>query len=68
MGENFLKNWFSQIEKLGNTHLLKVAKTIQTKINGMLSYFKHRITTDPLEGLNNKIKVLKRQSYGYRVF
>jgi transposase len=33
---------------------------------GLLAYFRHRISTGPLEGLNNKIKVLKRQAYGFR--
>jgi len=32
----------------------------------ILAWYDHRITTGPLEGLNNKIKVLKRRAYGYR--
>lgn len=32
----------------------------------VLSWFTHSISTGPLEGLNNKIKVLKRQAYGFR--
>jgi len=31
-----------------------------------VAYFRHRISTGPLEGLNNKIKVLKRIAYGFR--
>ena len=27
---------------------------------------RHRVTTGPVEGINNKIKVLKRKAYGYR--
>ena len=33
---------------------------------GLIDYFKHRISTGPLEGLNNKIKVLKRRAFGFR--
>ena len=33
---------------------------------GILNYFKHRITTGKVEGINNKIKVLKRKAYGFR--
>ncbi len=33
---------------------------------GLLNYFDHRITTGKFEGFNNKIKVIKRQAYGYR--
>ena len=51
---------------LGNRHFDKLADTLDSHRPGLLSYFKHRITTGPLEGLNNKIKVLKRQAYGYR--
>ena len=32
----------------------------------ILAWYDHRITSGPLEGLNNKIKVLKRKAYGYR--
>lgn len=33
---------------------------------GILNLYNARISTGPLEGLNNKIKVLKRRAYGYR--
>ena len=31
-----------------------------------MAWYDHPISTGPLEGLNNKIKVLKRAAYGYR--
>jgi transposase len=31
-----------------------------------VSWYEHKISTGPLEGLNNKIKVLKRSAYGFR--
>ena len=31
-----------------------------------LSYFEHKIDNGKAEGINNKIKVLKRQAYGFR--
>ena len=33
---------------------------------GVLTFFEHRFTNAVAEGLNNKIKVLKRMAYGYR--
>jgi transposase len=51
---------------LGLKHFLRLADTLQEHRSGLLSYFRHRISTGPLEGLNNKIKVLKRQAYGFR--
>ena len=32
----------------------------------MLAYLDHPITSGPLEGLDNRIKTLKRQAYGFR--
>ncbi|MBR6086368.1 MAG: transposase [Prevotella sp.] len=32
----------------------------------MLSWYDHHISTGKLEGINNKIKTMKRQAYGYR--
>jgi len=29
-------------------------------------YYPHNITNGPLGGLNNKIKTMKRQAYGFR--
>ncbi len=34
----------------------------------MLNSIKYTISNGPLEGINNKIKVLKRISYGYKSF
>ena len=34
--------------------------------DGILTYFEHPISNGKAEGINNKIKTLKRQAYGYR--
>ena len=62
----FLNHWLSQARSLENKAFTKLADTLDEHRKGLLSYFKHRISTGPLEGLNNKIKVLKRMAYGYR--
>jgi transposase len=33
---------------------------------GILNWFDFNLTTSPLEGLNNKIKVMKRMGYEYK--
>ena len=66
LAKTFLLSWIEQARILGLKHFLKVADTIENHINGLLAYFHHRISTGPIEGLNNKIKVLKRQAYGLR--
>jgi transposase len=65
-GEAFLDQWIEEACSLDNRHFRKLAATLDSHRSGLLSYFKHRISTGPLEGLNNKIKVLKRQAYGFR--
>ncbi len=32
----------------------------------ILNYFTHRVTSGSVEGLNNKIKVIKRRGFGFR--
>jgi transposase len=66
LGAAFLDNWIDQADSLSLPHFSKLAETLNRHRQGLLSYFKHRISTGPLEGLNNKIKVLKRQAYGFR--
>jgi len=66
LAATFLDAWIQQARSLELKHFSKVADTLNRHRHGLLSYFKHRISTGPLEGLNNKIKVLKRQAYGFR--
>lgn len=62
----FVVNWIKSAKSVGNKHLTKFAETIREHAKGILAWYKHRISTGPLEGTNNKIKVLKRMAYGYR--
>jgi transposase len=62
----FLTVWYCDTLQSGFKQLTKVAKTIAAYRTGLLNYFKHRITSGPIEGLFNKIKTLKRQAYGFR--
>jgi transposase len=64
--ERFLDSWLDQARSIGNKHFAKLADTLDGHRKGLLAYYDHPITSGPLEGLNNKIKVLKRQAYGFR--
>jgi len=66
LGEQFLENWTKEAYATGIKSFIKLADSLLQHKAGLLSYFAHRISTGPLEGLNNKIKVLKRQAYGFR--
>ena len=66
LGEQFLENWTKKAYATCIKSFMKLADSLLWHKAGLLSYFAHRISTGPLEGLNNKIKVLKRQAYGFR--
>jgi len=63
---SFLADWLEQAVNTGLKPLIRFALTLIDHLDGLLCYFNHRISTGPLEGLNNKIKTLKRQAYGFR--
>ena len=65
-GEEFLKKWCFDALMTGIKPLAKVAKSLWRRSEGFLNYFAHRISNGKAEGINNKIKTLKRQAYGYR--
>lgn len=46
--------------------LHKFAMTLMAHLDGILAFWRHRISNGRAEGLNNKIKTLKRQAYGFR--
>ena len=64
--ENFLEDWIARAEVSGIRILKQMAKTLASHRYGLLSWYDHPISTGPLEGTNTKIRVMQRQSYGYR--
>jgi transposase len=57
-----------QKKEVSGIHCLKqMAKTIRTRIEGLLVFWRHhRLTNASQEGFNNKIGWLTKQAYGYR--
>jgi len=64
--EEYLNNWLAQAKASGIELLMELAAKLDSHRYGLLHYFDHPITTAQVEGTNNKIKVLKRQAYGFR--
>jgi transposase len=59
--------WCEKAEASGICCLKKMAKTIRKRMEGLISFWKHKgITNASQEGFNNKIGWLTRQAYGYR--
>jgi transposase len=46
----------------------KSCKTIRRWIDEITAYFDNRTTQGTVEGINNKLKVIKRRGYGFRNF
>lgn len=61
-------NWIKNAESSGIPEFESCAKTYRQWSKGILNAFKYGYTNGPTEGFNNKIKVLKRVSYGIRRF
>jgi transposase len=46
----------------------KTAETLAKHIQEICHYFVNRTTSGVMEGINNKIKLILRQSYGFKTF
>ena len=61
----FLTDWCKRARASGIGVLQTMANTLQQHRQGILAWYNYQISTGPLEGLNNKIKTMKRQAYGF---
>lgn len=49
----------------GNKHFIWFGKLIVNHIDGIITHATYKISSGKIEGINNKIKTLRRQAYGY---
>lgn len=61
-------DWIISAEKSGIPEFMKCANTYRNWSKEIKNAFKYNYTNGPTEGFNNKIKVLKRVSYGLKNF
>lgn len=59
-----INQWIRSVEKSEITCFNTFIKTLRKLIDEILNYFINRMNSGFVEGLNNKIKVLKRRCYG----
>lgn len=62
----FLTGWCRRAEASGIRLLQQFAKTLRGHRRGLMAWYTYPISTGPLEGVNNKIKLMQRRAYGYR--
>lgn len=58
--------WLEMAQSSGLKPLVGFARKLGQRIEGILSHCRWPLNTSVLEGMNNKIKVMKRIAYGYR--
>ena len=63
-----LEAWITTVEASGLTKLSKFVSTLRNRWEHILNYFHNRLTSGMVEGLNNKVKVIKRCAYGFGNF
>ena len=64
--ENILLDWVKQAQESKVPQLMKMAATIMAHRTGILAWYDCHISTGKVQGINNKIKVMKRTAYGFR--
>lgn len=62
----FWKQWYNRAIRSRIKPLKAFARKLKGRLPGILAHCRWRLHTSLLEGINNKIKVLKRMAYGYR--
>lgn len=64
--EKVMLDWVSQAKESKVPQLMKMAATIMAHRTGILAWYDCHISTGKVDGINNKIKVMKRNAYGFR--
>jgi transposase len=63
---SILRKWIVSAAKSGMKPFIDLAEKFFRKRHYILNIFDHRISTAVSEGINNKIKRLRRMAYGYK--
>ena len=66
IAEKVLDDWIRQAEQSKIAQLQKMAVAMRTYKKGILAWYDCHLSMGKVEGVNNKIKVMKRNAYGFR--
>lgn len=68
--KRFLKVWLMRAMRSRLPEIIKVAKRLRKHQELLLNYFsvKERLSNGPVEGMNLKVKLTMRKSFGFRCF
>lgn len=62
----FWKHWYSRAIRSRIEPLKAFARNLKPYLDGIIAHCRWPLHTSVLEGINNKIKVIKRMAYGFR--
>lgn len=62
----FWKQWYQRSIRSRIEPLKRFARNLKQRVQGILAHCHWPLHTSLLEGINNKIKVIKRMAYGFR--
>ena len=62
----YLAEWLQLARDTGIRIFQRLAQTFAGYTEGILAWWRHRISSGPMEGINNKIKTMLRKAYGLR--
>jgi transposase len=62
----FWRHWYRRATASRIPALRTFARNLAERVDGIISHCRYPLHTGLLEGMNNKIKVIKRMAYGFR--
>lgn len=62
----FFADWYRRAMSSGIKPLIHFARMLSEKLESVIAHCRYPLSTSLLEGINNKIKVIKRMAYGFR--
>jgi len=68
VAEDFLRKWASACIASKLDPFVKLGRRLLRHAESILQYFTHRVSNSFAEGINNKIKVIKRMAFGFHDF
>jgi transposase len=64
--ERYFGDWYDWAIRSRLEPVKKVARMCKRHLGNLLTFFEHRLTNGPIEGLNNAIQGLIKKAFGYR--
>src|SRR5262249_18610762 len=62
----FWEDWYHRAIRSRIEPLKRFARNLKERLDGILAHCRWPLHTSLLEGINNKIKVIKRMAFGFR--